>query len=241
MIKLQCPVSQTFGSNALTTYVQGGLKGHTGVDSGCGFGTPIKSYWDNEYVYKVLTKENPSNDGSGFTGVFTLVEQDGEVFEFLYGHCNPNVTVGQIFTKGTVLGTEANNGEVYQFGLRITLEMQKAGDMRGSHRHDQKRLLRKDAFILPSTTYITNYGGGYTFHNGTYYAVLDYDNGYRGCVDFVDTTLLPTKRQTLFKQMMFAVRDYQVECGLLDFRGVTDPKKIVIGARTLIAIARDRK
>ena len=74
-MKPQCKITQPFGANALTTYAQGGLKGHTGIDNSCGYGTPIYSYYDNEYVYKVLTKENPANDGSGFTGVFTLVEQ----------------------------------------------------------------------------------------------------------------------------------------------------------------------
>jgi len=116
---------------------------------GCGYGTPITAYYGNEYVYKVLTKENPANDGSGFTGVFTLVDNGVDLpFEFLYGHCDPSVKVGQILAKGEVLGTESNNGEVYVRQndgsyLRITLEMQKNGDQRGSHRHDQKRLLIK--------------------------------------------------------------------------------------------------
>lgn len=137
-MKCACAIGQGFGGNATATYKEGGLLGHTGIDHSCGFGSEIKSCFDTEYVYKVLTKENPANDGSGFTGVFTIVDNGIETFEFLYGHCNPSVKVGQILTKGTVLGTEANNGEVYQGGVRITLAMQKAGDQRGTHRHDQK-------------------------------------------------------------------------------------------------------
>lgn len=237
-MKPPCTISQPFGANATTTYAAGGLKGHTGVDSGCGFGSPIKSYFDKEYVYKVLTKERPANDGSGFTGVFTIVEENGEIFEFLYGHCNPSVMVGESITKGSIIGTEANNGEVYQDGVRITLEMQRAGDTRGSHRHDQKRLLRKDVFIQDNTTYLSGMDGRPFFFNGTYLAIPEYRNGYNGCVNWVD--IVETKRQALFKQMMFAVRDYQVECGLLDFKGVTDPKKITIGPRTLIQITIDK-
>ena len=79
---------------------------HFGVDIDNGHASPICSYWTQEYVYKVLTRENPSNDGTGFTGVFTIVEQDGEVFEFLYGHCNPSVQEGAILTKNSILGTQ---------------------------------------------------------------------------------------------------------------------------------------
>lgn len=181
MTKPLCKISQGFGENAVNAYFP--LKGHTGVDSGCGYGTSILSYYDKEYVYKVLDKDHPANDGSGFTGVFTLVEKDGEVFEFLYGHCNPLVTVGQILTKGTLIGTEANNGEVYQNGERITLEMQKAGDTRGSHRHDQKRPLKKMKGYDMSKRYLTD-KYGLLLKDGFLYEIVDYDNGYNGCVDW---------------------------------------------------------
>ena len=114
---MQCKISQPFGGNATATYVAGGLKGHTGIDSSCSHGSPIYSIWEKEYVYKVLTKDNPANDGSGFTGVFTIVEQDGKVFEFLYGHCDPSpALLGKTIKKGEIIGTEGNNGEVYERG-----------------------------------------------------------------------------------------------------------------------------
>lgn len=233
-MKPECKITQGFGQNATDTYIKGGLKGHCGCDSDCGYGSPIHSYWDTEKVYKVLTVQNPANDGSGFTGVFTIVEQGGEVFEFLYGHCNPSVTVGQILTKGTVLGTQANNGEVYANGQRITLDMQKAGDHRGTHRHDQKRVLRKDTNILPNTRYITAQDGSFYF-DGSYYAIPLYSNGFNGCVNWVEEAPTP------FQVMMNAVKAYQISKGIMDFANETNPKKIKIGPKTLAAIEKDQK
>jgi hypothetical protein len=189
-MKPECYIGQPFGANYNGSYAQGGLKGHTAVDNACGFGTPIHAYWGNEYVYKDLTKDHPSYDGTGFTGVFTLVDDERGCFEFLYGHCNPSVTVGQILTKGDVLGTEANNGEVYSGNIRITLEMQKNGDERGHHRHDQMRLLRKDQTIKENTNYLSNTNGTLLFKGG-YFAIPDYYNGYAGCVDW--TKIDPAK------------------------------------------------
>lgn len=237
-MQLECKMSQPFGANAITTYVAGGLKGHTGVDSGCGFGTPIHAVWGNEYVYKVLTKESPANDGSGFTGIFTIINDERGCFEFLYGHGNPAPSLlGTTLSKGQVIGTEANNGEVYSGGVRITLEMQQNGDTRGAHRHDQKRPLRRDVALQPNTQYLTALGGGFTNYNGFFYAIPDFNNGYAGCVDWVTQTV--NRRKELFKTLMFAARDYQIECGLNDFKGVTDPKKIRIGAKTLQKITED--
>lgn len=173
-----------------------------GVDHDCGFGSPIHSYWDSEYVYKVLTKENPSNDGTGFTGVFTIVEQNGVVFEFLYGHCNPSPDLlGKTITKGTVIGTQANNGEVYSGGVRITLDMQKAGDTRGTHRHDQARMLRKDTKVDGITKYLSTLGGGYLYLNGYFYAIPNYNNGYNGCFDWTKPFGQPTHVSNFLKAL----------------------------------------
>lgn len=188
-MKTQCEITQGFGANANPSYVSGGLKGHTAFDHSCGYGSIINSYWDKEYVYKILTKESPANDGSGFTGVFTIVEQDGKCFEFLYGHCNPQPNLlGTVITKGTIIGTEANNGQVYSGGERITLNMQRAGDTRGTHRHDQAKLLRKDKNIQPDTNYLSSLGGGMFNYNGYFYAIPNYSNGFAGCYDWTQTT-----------------------------------------------------
>lgn len=208
MIKLQCSLGQSFGGNSVATYKAGGLLGHTGVDNQCGYGTPIHAYFGNEYVYKVLTREKNDNQ-DGFTGVFTIVDNGTECFEFLYGHCNPSVTVGQILTKGEALGTEANNGEVYIPSgngtfTRITLAMQKAGDQRGAHRHDQKRILKKSKSWSAHKKYLSALGGGSFFKDGFYYEIPFYENGYNGCVNF----LLPLFTRDLF----FGRTGYDVLC-----------------------------
>lgn len=199
-MQLSCKETQKFGANATDTYSKGGLKGHSGVDSSCGFGSPILSYWDNEYVYKVLTKENPSADGSGFTGVFTIVEHNGIVFEFLYGHCNPAPNLlGKIISRGALVGTEANNGEVYSGGVRITLDMQRNGDTRGSHRHDQARLLKKESSVRPGVPYLSSLGGGIFHKDGYFYAMVDIDNGFKGCFDWTQP----------FKEIVKPVHEFQ--------------------------------
>lgn len=220
-MKPECNIAQGFGGNATTTYKSGGLLGHTAIDNSCGYGSAVNSYWDKEYVYKVLTKENPANDGSGFTGVFTIVEQDGMCFEFLYGHCNPTFgLLGKTITKGTVIGTESNNGEVYSGGERITLEMQKSGDTRGTHRHDQARLLRKDKTVEGDTTYLSGLGGGIFNYNGYFYAVPNHLNGYNGCFDWTKKEVLVpvlSKKEVFFK-MQQAILDFQLSEGLEDYR-----------------------
>lgn len=240
MIKLDGKISQAFGANATPTYVAGGLKGHSGIDIDAGYGSLIHSYWDEEYVYKVLTVENPANDGSGFTGVFTIVEQDGKVFEFLYGHCNPTVKVGSILTRGSVLGTQSNNGECYSNGIRITLEMQKNGDHRGTHRHDQARELRKDTSLQPNTDYITD-RNGYANYNGFYYAIPNFNNGYRGCFDWLKwqeelnkvpaVKAIPPQKDTPFIAMQKAILAFQLSEGINDFKNAP-LKDIIYGDKT---------
>ena len=191
-----CKIFQGFGGNATATYINSGLVAHPGTDNSCGYGTTIVAYYGNEYVYKVLDENHPAYDGSGFTGVFTIYDDGIQCFEFLYGHCDPIATVGQILPKGGVVGTEANHGEVYVGKRRITLEEQKAGSHEGSHRHDQKRLLRKDRTLQPNTQYLSDRDGNF-YYNGYYYAVPDYNNGFHGCVNF----LLPILNKNLYPGM----------------------------------------
>lgn len=181
-----CYEGQPFGENYNPSYHAGGLIGHTGEDWSCGFGTPIHSQFDG-YVYKVLTPEAPSQDGSGFTGVFMIVDNGIECFEWMVGHCNPSVTVGTHVKKGDVIGSEANHGKVYSGNIEITLAMQKAGDQRGNHRHYQKRAVMKVARTGGGNRYLTTYpadsmAGGYLYLDGFYYQIFNYDNGFNGCI-----------------------------------------------------------
>lgn len=182
---MQCTLGQHFAQNANPSYVEGALRGHPGTDVRCGYGSPIYSLFEG-YVYKVLTPEHPSNDGSGFTGVFLIVDNGIECFEWLVGHCNPCVVVGTQVRVGDLIGTEANHGTVYSGNVQITLAMQKAGSQEGAHRHYQKRPVQP---VLHTTTpgYClsdsNDLSGTYRDEVGRYYQVWDYQNGYHGCID----------------------------------------------------------
>jgi hypothetical protein len=178
-----CYQGQSFAQNFNPVYSQMGYKGHTGVDVNCGFGSPIYSPFDG-YVYKVLTKERPAADGSGFTGVFMIVDDGVECFEWLAGHCDPTVQVGATVRKGEQIATEANHGTVFSGNLQITLAMQRAGDQRGSHRHYQKRPVKRTMPMIQRREYLTTVGGGlYRDKVGYYYEIFAPNNGYNGCTD----------------------------------------------------------
>lgn len=71
---------------------------------------------------------------------------------------------------------------------------------------------------------------------------INMNNGFNGGVDpalYWDGTY-PTPQVDTFKNMMLAVRDYQVSRGINDFKDETNPKKIVIGPKTLESITKDR-
>src|SRR5581483_404144 len=133
---MTCVQGQGFGQNLNPSYKQTGIAGHPGIDESCGFGTPGHAIYDGP-AYKVVT---PANAGpEGFTGVFQLVDDGLECFEWLTGHCDPLVQPGTPVHKGDLFFTEANHGKVYSGNIEITLAMQKAGNKAGAHRHYQKR------------------------------------------------------------------------------------------------------
>lgn len=178
-------ITQPFGMNFNDSYREGGLIGHSGVDEVGGYGKPYHCKHEQAYVYKVLTVDSPSNDGSGFTGVFTIIDNGIEVFEFLYGHGDPCVVVGDILYKGDLVMTEANHGKVFSQGVEITLAMQKMGDRRGSHAHNQKRPLIKHKTPLVGYVYLTGQDGKWYQKDGFYFAYAFPRNGYNGCVDWM--------------------------------------------------------
>ena len=206
---MKCSLNQTFGGNANPSYKGIGLKGHSGTDVDCqwekSIHTPVAAL-----TYKVLTKERPSNDGSGFTGVFLLVEDGIETYELLIGHINPVVVPGAVLKATDHVGYQANNGTVYANGIQITLEMQRRGDQRGTHTHWQKRPYKKVLKRDPSKSYLTsqsdmNWGSPfYQDKDGYFYEIWNYDNGYNGCVDLF---------KPIFQRDLFVGRSgYDVAC-----------------------------
>lgn len=96
-----------------------------------------------------------------------------------------------------------NSGTVYSGGQRITLAMQANGDTRGSHRHVQKRVYREVDTVRMYQHYLHDAQGIYKTPEGKYCEVVDYYNGYNGCVDFTK----PLWKRDLF----FGVSGYDVE------------------------------
>lgn len=175
-------MGQSFAKNYNPLYASNGLLGHTGIDEGCGFGTPITAKYD-ALVYKVLSAQRPANDGSGYTGVFMIVDDGLECFEWHVGHCDPNVMEGGYISDTFIIGTEANHGDVYAGNIKITLAMQKAGDQRGAHRHYQKRPVMPVLRTSGSNSYLTAYGGSpFRSQAGFNYQVIAPYNGFNGCV-----------------------------------------------------------
>lgn len=178
---LNCKITQGFAENANSFYKEQGLEGHTGIDYACGYKTPVVCEWDKEHVYKVFTPAHPASDG--FTGIFTIVEQDGEVFEFLYGHIGGiKVKEGQTITRGQIIATEGNYGQVFQNGAPCTPERKLNGC--GSHRHYQKRPIRLIERTNPLRAYLRHPTQGMYRYGGKYCEIRDYWNGYHGCVPF---------------------------------------------------------
>lgn len=226
----ECHIGQGFGYNFNNSYAELGLKGHTGIDSTCGWHSDIKSLY-NGYVYKVLNNKNT------FTGVFLIVDDGVELFEWLEGHCEPTVEVNKIVKKGDVIGKEANHGKVYSGNIEITIAMQLAGDKRGHHRHSQKRLLKKVKQTDSKKRYITNIDGSfYRDNGGNYFEIWDYYNGYNGCVD-------PSK-PIFSRDLFFGLSGYDVYClqRFLRAKGMFDVEPTgFFGAITQASVAKYQK
>ncbi len=178
-LQLQCTLGQAFGGNSNPIYSASGLRGHTGFDEACGYGTEIRSYVDAR-VYELFNIGNPANDG--YTAILSIVETPLEVFEWIVGHVSRiDANIGDSIVKGQVIGAEGNHGPVYNGGVPITLAMQAAGDRRGSHRHMQKRPLNKVRMTVAGKQYLrTRASATYRDENGFYYEIALPGNGYAG-------------------------------------------------------------
>lgn len=230
-MKLECSLSQMFGVNPSAYYP---LKGHTGIDEYCGYGSDIHSYWDMT-IYKVIKTSAESTDGSGYTGIFGIIDNGVELFEGSIGHCSEVlVDENDIIKKGDLIGREGNKGYVFQGGVQITLAMQAQGDPRGSHRHNQYRALRRVTTTTAGKKYLMKMSGGQLYENGFYYEFWDANNGYNG-------TRNPLA--SLFRRYLITgMSGYDVFClqRLLAKEGVDDFKETgftgFYGPRTFSAI-----
>jgi murein DD-endopeptidase MepM/ murein hydrolase activator NlpD len=179
-----CTTTQKFGENLNNAYAKAGLKGHTGVDICCGYGTPIECPVDG-YVYKVIDNVHPANDGTGYWAIFIVTQINGQWGEFCIGHPSRiDVSVGSTVNKGQIVGAEGNHGQVFQGTIEITKAMQDAGDKRGSHRHLQWRLLNRVTDSSGKIPRLVAYPlSVYHDKEGYQYEIPGFYDGYNGCVD----------------------------------------------------------
>ncbi|MEP2085080.1 MAG: hypothetical protein ABJP87_04335 [Bauldia litoralis] len=174
-------LTQGFGANANPLYSGQGLKGHTAEDWGVTWGALGLCVADNSYCYAVMNRDNP--DPSKYRAVFTIVETATGTYEISYGHCSAIMAeVGKTYMASDPLYRVGNTGDVYSGSHKVTKAERLAGSKDGSHLHGpQVRVLEK---VKRRTGRQLIYdGNGVLKRDGYYYEVVDYDNGYNGCID----------------------------------------------------------
>lgn len=174
-------ITQRFGQNANDSYHTDHLAGHTAIDWAIPYGDPIFACVSAP-VYSVINRNNP--DKMRYRAVFQLLEVGDVVYEISYGHLDTiYVAPGTFVNAGEVLGTCGNTGTVYSGSQLVTGDSKNAGSKAGAHLHGpQVRLCRKVSRTVPGHTYL-NDGNGIYYKNGWYYEVINYDNGFNGCID----------------------------------------------------------
>jgi len=193
-------ISQEFDKNATSIYREHGVLGHTAIDWDIPHGTPYPFCADESYCYSVINKDNP--DPMRYRAVFTLVETQNGVYEVSYGHCDKiYAEVGKTYRAGEILGTVGNTGDVFAGGRYVTREEKLAGSTAGSHAHaPQVRPVKKVVSLTQGKQYLYD-GFGLFKKDGYYYEIIDYDNGYNGCID----------PEPFFNQYLAIKRDEVVE------------------------------
>lgn len=184
----KCTRTQPFGANSNPIYLSSGMKGHTGVDDSCGYGSKVYAL-KKGVVYKILDREHPARDGSGYWCVFMISEENGKFVEWQIGHLSKiYCKVGDIVEPWDFIGEEGNRGRVFSGNIQITKAMQDAGDKRGAHRHYNKKYLTQTKEI-GNNIYLTQWTPDgvmpivYTDTAGFHYIVDNANNGYSGSVD----------------------------------------------------------
>lgn len=175
-------IAQRFGDNANPLYKNAGLKGHTAYDWSAAWGSSILNCVADAYCYSVMHKDDP--DPSKYRAVFTLVETETGMYEVSYGHCSAILAeVGKTYQVGDIIAKVGNTGDVYAGGHYVTKEEKLAGSNAGAHLHGpQIRPVKKVRTTLPGKQYLSDANGIYADSEGYIYQVLNYDNGYNGCV-----------------------------------------------------------
>lgn len=175
-------ISQGFGKNANESYAAGGLQGHTTIDFDVPWGSPVSACVDG-LVYSVIHKDDP--DPTQYRAVFQIVQEGNDWYEVSYGHLNEiYVKPGQYVAAGDPIGTVGNTGLVYAGNHLVTKEERLAGSKAGAHLHGpQVRRVRKVNMTSANAKLIMDGFGVYRYPDGSYFEVINYENGFNGCID----------------------------------------------------------
>lgn len=171
-------LSQPFAKNYNSYYKEGGLKGHTGEDYVNGWKSEIVASTDG-LIYSV---KEPTSDTEKYSCVYQLIDTPDFAYEVSYGHIAKSfVKKGQMVKAGDKIALEGNFGACYRGGKRVTPAEKKLGW--GSHLHFQVRKCKRVPKRERGKTYLRDDKGYYRNKDREYYEVVNYENGYNGCVD----------------------------------------------------------
>ena len=170
-------MTQGFAKNFNSSYAKDGLKGHTGWDFVLGYKSPIQAVTDGE----VYSTREPTSNVDRYTAVYQIVDEQYFSYEVSYGHlAEIKVKKGEMVRVGDTIGLEGNFGLCYRNGVKVTPAQKKLGW--GSHLHFQIRKCKRVEKKEKGKTYLRD-NSRYLKRNNMYYEVVDYDNGFNGCVD----------------------------------------------------------
>lgn len=172
-------IGQPFGGNETSVYGEQGLKGHTGIDFSGNYGQTIFCATDC-YVYSDM---NFGQSPDRYRAVMTLVDDGDFTYEVSYGHIiDSTIPIKTNLKSGEAIARMGNFGIVYAGSHLVTNEEKLAGSTAGTHLHFQVRKCIKVLNRSNGKQYIKD-GNGYVKLNNMFIEVVDYDNGYNGCVD----------------------------------------------------------
>lgn len=188
--KPQGVMTQPFGVNYNSSYKEMGLKGHPGIDYFFGYRKPIVAAVDGK-VSAIRKAYNPNV----YSAVYQIIDLEKVSYEVSYGHlCEIYVKEGDYVKKGQIIGLEGNFGLSYSNGVLVSKEEKATG--KGSHLHFQARLCQLVKERDKKKTYLRN-SKGYITKYRKYYEVIDYDNGFNGCID--PAIFFPKESNSLLK------------------------------------------
>lgn len=177
--------TQPFGANANPLYAGDGLKGHTAEDWAFTHGADVLVPADDAYCYAVRNKDNV--DPMKYRAAYFLVpgwNGYSDWSEVSLGHADKIlVTPGKTYKRGAKAITAGNTGDVYAGRRYVTKAEKLKGSIAGTHLHGpQVRPVKRMKNRKSSETYLTD-ANGYFRKDGYYFEVVNYKNGYNGCID----------------------------------------------------------